>query len=261
MINLEKLTLYLSIGRKNSDYVNGVQLRDDILHYMPRLRKCNFSIDTVIAKTTKSDLRLSSHEDIQRSFLQGQLGSIGSHVDVFAKGNGWQVHACSMPHEFYSRCYIYSLPYQFSSFAIVSNSFQSGTFDKVQRLVVADCRPFEHEYFRIISRSFPGLINLRIHNDMPQEDAQQSRTMITFDRLRHLNLQHAHVDYATQFLTDQYCQVPHLDELSIRCGSLMSVTNDFTSDATRLTCSQVKRLRTRELFVPPARFHEYFLSL
>jgi hypothetical protein len=68
MINLEKLILFLSILRVDSTYVDGIQLYDDILVYMPHLNKFTFNIDAgVLCKNTK--IALQSNEDIQRSFI------------------------------------------------------------------------------------------------------------------------------------------------------------------------------------------------
>jgi hypothetical protein len=260
MINLEELSLFLPLARSDSNYIDGVQLRDDLLQSMPRLNKFHFSIDTAVIKN-RSDLVLSSNVDIQRSFIDGQLGSVGSHVDVFAKKNRSQSHVYSLRHDFHSRCHIYSLPYKFTEFFFLSNSFQSGTFERVRALSVTDFRPFEPEFFRIISQSFPLLTTLFIFNDLPQECTQQPEKLIAFPRFHFLHVTRAHVDYATQFLVDERCQLPRLQVIEISWSSLMSVTQDCTKAATRLTCSRLKSLCVHEPFVRPACFHQYFSSL
>ena len=260
MINLEELSLFLAVIRWHSDYIDGVQLRDNILRYMPRMKKFHFSIDTAIIKFTRN-LVLSSNVDIQRSFIERQLGSVGSYVDVFAKESGCLADEYSLPHDFYSRCHIYSLPYKFTRLSFVSHSFQTGTFQRIRFLSVTDVRSFEPEFFRTISQSFPALKTFSILNDMPQERTPQAGKVITFPRLRFLDLLGAHVDYAAQFLIDEHCQLPRLQELSIRWASLMAVTHDCTNGATRFTCSRLKFLHIHEPFVRPARFHDYFSSL
>lgn len=80
---------------------------------------------------------------------------------------------------------------------------------------MADISPFEHELFQIISQSFPLLSKLHIFNNEAQKAKQQSRTLITFPKLLHLDLGHAHVDYAEEFLIDQYCHLPSLFELQL----------------------------------------------
>ena len=260
MINLEELSLLLAVIRLDSDYINGVQLRDAFLRYMPQMNKFHFSIETTIIKS-RSDLVLSSNVDIQRSFIEGQLESVGSHVDVFAKASGRRANTYSMSHDFYSRCHIYSLPYKLTYFPFLSNSFQNGTFERVRTLSVADAQPFKSDFFRIISQSFPLLRSLHVLNNMPQESTQQAREVIAFTRLHYLDLASAHVHYATQFLIDEHCRLPCLQRLEISWVSLVAVTHDFTNAATRRTCSQLKSIHMSEPFVRPERFHHYFSSL
>ena len=260
MINLAELSWFLFLDQSDSNYINDVQLRDDILRYMPRLNNFHFSIDTAII-TNRNDLLLSSNVDIQRSFIDGLLGAVGSHVDVFARKHGSQSHAYSLPQDFHSRCHIYSLPYKYTEFFFLSNSFRSGTFERVRILSMAGILPFEPGFFRIISQSFPLLESLYIANDLPQECTQQARQVIAFPWLRFLHVTRAHVDYATQFLVDEHCQLPRLQTLHISRALLMAATHDCTNAATRSTYSRLKFLGIREPYVRPACFHEYFASL
>ncbi|CAM4895206.1 unnamed protein product [Rotaria socialis] len=260
MTNLEELILNLSIIRVDSNYIDGLQLYDDILIYMPRLNKFIFSIDTsVVEKNIK--IALSSNEDIQRSFMRREYGPVGSHVDIFSRENGFRGHMYSLPYEFKSRCHIYSLPYQFKNYSYLNNDFQGGIFDNVQYLMMTDFRPFERNFFKIISQSFPLLQHLYIFNDEPQKDKQQSTTSIIFSHLIYLYLDSAHVDYAEQFLSDKQCHLPCLLNLSISYESLAMVTNSFTNDATRRTSSKLTSLRLKGPFVTPENFHLYFPSL
>jgi hypothetical protein len=260
MINLEELTLYLSIIRINSNYIDGIQLQDDILTYMARLKKFIFNIETAIVRN-KNDLVLSSNEDMQRSFIGRGFGPVGSHIDIFGKTNGSKVHAYSLPYEFYSRSRIYSLPYQFSQFLFLSNSLQNRTFEKVQTLCMADMHPFEHEFFQVVAQSFPHLKRLSIFNDEPQKAKQQSRALITFPKLFNLDLKRAHVDYVEQFLVNKFCYIPCLLKLGVKYAPLVSVTNDFTNDSTRFACSKLKHLCVDEPFIRPEHFHRYFSTL
>ena len=261
MINLEELSLFLGIIRWDSTgYLDGVQLRDSVLRHMPRMKKCHFSIETTIVQSD-SDLVLASNDEIKRSFIGGPFGSVGSHVDIFAKADGTRTHAHSLSHEFYSRCHIYSRPYRFVDFSYLSNSFQGGLFERVHIVWLVDVRPFEHDFFRLISRSFPCLKKLHITNDVPQTSKQPTDTPIIFPRLHRLGIHSCHMDYARQFLIDEHCQLPRLRHLQISWPLLTSVTNDFTNPATRLTCSRLKFLGIRKEFHPPKHFHDYFSSL
>ena len=67
-----------------------------------------------------------------------------------------------------------------------------------------------------------------------------------------------HVDYAEQNLVDTYCHSPCLLNLNIDYESLVLVTNNFTNDATRLTCNKLTNLCIKRAFVPPKTFHQYF---
>ncbi|CAF3046244.1 unnamed protein product [Rotaria sp. Silwood2] len=44
MLNLEELTLFISVIRTESTYINGKQLYDEVLIHMPRLNKFTFII-------------------------------------------------------------------------------------------------------------------------------------------------------------------------------------------------------------------------
>ncbi|CAF3381034.1 unnamed protein product [Rotaria sp. Silwood2] len=245
MINLEELKLYLSILRINSTYVNGVQLYDDILIYMPRLKKFYFCIE---ASVYNKDIRidLPSNEDIQNSFMRREYGPIGSYIQPILIERG------------ISRCHIYSLPYQFEHFFYLNNYFKSGIFDKVQYLMMMELHPFEHNFFKIISEDFCFLKELHIINNKSQKEKQQSSTLIIFRHLAILDLIDAHIDYAEQFLFDKNTHLPRLRYLRILYESLRMVTNNFTNDEARLTCGKVKYLEIHEPFVRPKNFHEYF---
>ncbi|CAF3985651.1 unnamed protein product [Rotaria sordida] len=209
MINLEELILDLSIIRSNKNYIDGIQLYDDILIYMPRLNKFAFNIYTNVDKKNVGIL-FSSNEDIQRSFRRKEYGSVASYIEIFTRENQ-------------HKCHSYSLPYE----------FKSGIFVNVQFL-------------------------MDIINKEPQRDKQKSLSLIKFSYLIYLDLQGAHADYAEQFLIDKYCHLPCLLNLNIDYESLVLATNNFTNDATRLTCSKLTSLRINEPFIPPKNFYQYF---
>ncbi|CAF3914460.1 unnamed protein product, partial [Rotaria sordida] len=196
MINLEELILFLLVIRVNSNYIDGIQLNDDILIHMPRLKKFAFSINTgAIIENTK--IRLQSNEDIRNSFIGRRYGQVGSYV--FFKQM-----------EEIGHCHIYSLPYQFEHFFGLSNSFhfQDVIYDKVRRLTMNDIAlPFEHQFFKLISYYFPFLKELTIFNGEGQKDKQDSSTLIIFPHLIFLDL-NSHVDYAEQFLLAKKTHLP-----------------------------------------------------
>ncbi|CAF3492767.1 unnamed protein product [Rotaria socialis] len=257
MINLENLILYLSRIRNNKNYIDGNELYNDILIYMPQLNKFTFNIRTNVDK--KNDgIVFSSNEDIQHSFRRKEYGLVGSYVETFTTSSEYKCYSNSMPYHFKSRSHIYSLPYQFKNFDLLSNSFEGGMFGNVQSLIMTDIYPFEHNFFNIISQSFPLLKELHIINEKPQKNKQQTMPLIVFSHLIDLNLFCAHADCAEQFLVNKHCYLPCLLNINICYEPLTLVTNNFTNDATRLTCSKLTSVCIKEPFVSPETFSKYF---
>jgi hypothetical protein len=79
MINLENLMLYLSIIRNNKNYIDGIELYNDILINMPRLNKFTFNVFTYVDKKN-DEITFSSNTDIQRSFNRKEYGLWLVHV-------------------------------------------------------------------------------------------------------------------------------------------------------------------------------------
>jgi len=244
MINLEELILFLSVIRVDSTYIDDIQLHDEILIYMPLLNKFTFSINTAIVNNNIK-IGLGSNEDIQRSFVGRGYGQVGSYV-----------HTISMEAE--GRCYVDSIPYQFKGFLNLNNSFQGGMFHNVRCRLMDETRPFEHQFFKVISQDFPFLKDLYIFNNQSQKDKQQSSSLIIFPHLMFLDLSIAHVDYAEQFLFDKKTYLPNFSDLIIEYEVLAKVTNNFTNHAARINCGKLKILTIYEPFVRPENFDQYF---
>jgi hypothetical protein len=258
MINLEELILFLIVIRRNSTFIDGIQLHDQVLIYMPELKKFIFSINTCII-FMNIDMYFSSNEDIQRSFIGRGYGQVGSYV--FPKSIKAEYTYLFRPDSLVrggGKSHVYSLTYPFKYFLHLNNSFKGGRFDKVQSLKMNDIRSFEYQLFQLISQDFPCLNQLIICNREPQKDKQHSSTLIKFPHLTLLNLIDAHVDYAEQFLYDKNIDLPCLLDLSIEYESLTMVTNHFTNDTTRLYCAKLKGLHINKPFVRPKHFHQYF---
>jgi len=245
MINIEELILYLLVRRFDSTYIDGIQLHNQILIYMPQLNKFTFSIYTyVVNNNIRNDL--PSNEDIQRSFIGRRYGQVGSYAHIRST-------------EDVARCHIYSIPYEFEYFFQLKNFFPGGIFHKVRHLVMNDTHPFQHKLFQLISQDFPFLENLSIYNDQPQEDKQQhSSPVITFPYLTILQLQGAHVDYVEQLLLKKNAHLPCLLDLHMEYESFAIITNYFTIDATYFNFAKLKSLNIAEAFVRSENFHEYF---
>jgi hypothetical protein len=244
MINIEDLTLFLNLIRVDSTYIDGTHLYNDVLAFMPQLHKFTFSINTTVLNTDL-ELVLPSNDDIRLSFIEKGNRHFGSRVHN---------RLCEM----IGQCHIFSLPYQFETYLLMSNSFQGDVFDTVRSMRMIDSYPFEHELFKKISEHFPFLRNLTVINSTGQKNKQHSSTFITFPHLEELNITIVSVDYAEQFLFEKNTRLPRLLELRIGYETLATVTNNFTNDLARLNCSQIRRLVTKELYVRPKDFHLYF---
>jgi hypothetical protein len=247
MSNLDELTLFLSVIRNESTYIDGTQLYNDFLMYMPQLRKFNFSIHTKIFNND-IDTVLPSNNDILSSFIKRGYEQVNPYADNQLTYN-W---GC---------CHVYSVPYHLNDFLFMTTRFQGGMFNKVRWLLMHDIRPFKDELFQIISQDRPFLKNLTIHNRKSQENKQHSSKLIVFPHLLKLHLTMSHTDYAELFLFDKNTSLPRLISLHIEYETLATVTEGFTNDAARRTCAQIVVLVIREPFVCPENFSSYFSSL
>ncbi|CAF1319055.1 unnamed protein product [Adineta steineri] len=256
MINLEELILFLSIINRTASTFSGIALYNQVLVHMSHLNKFVFSINTGVC-IMNNEINIPSDEDIQDSFIGREYGQVGSYVH-FEPRTPVDTTTDIEQAKAVVKFHIYSLPYQFESFFHLNNSFRGGMFVNVRYLVMTDSFPFEHEFFKITSDSFPFLKNLKIYNWKPQKKKQHPSTLINFPHLNVLNLVSAHHDYAEQFLVDTNTHLPCLLDLCITYESLDVVTNNFTNDTTRLHCSKLKGLHIDKPFVRPEHFDEYF---
>ncbi|MCC7160105.1 MAG: hypothetical protein IT281_11320 [Ignavibacteria bacterium] len=192
-------------------------------------------------------IHLSSNEDIQNSFIGRGYGQVDSRVSYESMDDA-------------GHCHVYSLPYTFERFFGLNNSFrfQDGIFDTVQCVIMNDTRPFEHQFFKLTSHTFPFIKELKIYNGQPQKDKEHSSTLIIFPHLILLDFESSHHDYVEQFLLAKNTHLPCLLDLCIRYESLRMLTNNFITDPTCFNCAQVKKLHTNYAFVRPKTFHKYF---
>ncbi|CAF3093244.1 unnamed protein product [Rotaria sp. Silwood2] len=244
MSNLEELTLFLTILRNDSTYIDGNHLYDEILVHMPRLNKFTFSIITeIININIRSDFLLNN--DIQFSFTKRGFNQVCSYAGYNST-------------ESIIRYHVYSLPYQFEIFINLNKFFRGGVFNKVPCLIMNDTNPFEHELFKLVSQDFSCLEDLHIVNTCPQKNKQHSSTLVVFPHLLALSLHISHVNYAEQFLFEKNTHLPRLLKLTIDYEVFAMVTDYFTNDAVRHNCANLQSLDTNELFVRPKHFHQCF---
>jgi len=248
MYNLEQLTLYVSIENRTR-FVDGFELENEILIHMPRLHTFIFYIKTQI-EVDDSVLELSN-EDIQRTFNNVRFSQVG----------------CIAQYCFDEAvCHVFSLPFTSDRLEVIGNKFPNIIFRNVTFLYVLDLIRFKHEFFVRIAGSFPSLKFLRIINfesqlsdsDDLEFHTSQSYSIVEYPHLTSLDIRFVHIDYVEQFLDESKTRLPHLTELHIEYDQLKTVTENFTRDATRLICSQVKRLIIKEVVVYPKDFYLYF---
>ncbi|CAF3418183.1 unnamed protein product [Rotaria socialis] len=134
MLNLEELSLKLSAIIAERSYIDGNQLYEQALKYLPRLNKFMFNIHAHIINTSSIEIDLPSNDDIRNSFIKRGFQSVGTCATKPLIDN-------------VGDCHVYSLPYLFDDCLFLSNCFQGGQFNKVRMLMMRDRYPFEEKLF------------------------------------------------------------------------------------------------------------------
>ncbi|CAF0900410.1 unnamed protein product [Rotaria sp. Silwood1] len=231
MINLEELDLHLVVYCEKR-FIDGYDLKYNIINNLLRLNKFIFNIRSRLS--INDQVYLSSNEDCQLSFNGFKNNKIISCIDYF-------------PDRKQGQCHIYSYPYQAKYYEYITNNFPDGLFKYVREVSLYDERPFEHEFFVKIAKSFPFMEQLTVYNDKPQKNKfdEQSKddnrhlSVIQYPYLSVVDLFHAHDDYAEQFLLDiKTCLTTKLN-LQVYFSTLDRVTNNFTRDTTRINCAKL----------------------
>jgi hypothetical protein len=160
---------------------------------------------------------------------------------------------------------IFTLPFEFNILMSVGNIFPNIVFNYVMELWVHDVIPFEHEFFLRISKAFPILKNFHISvfapvsfdNELSSLDIEPCE-VVEYPHLTYLDLLRANINCVEQFLNENITHLPCLSELRVMYEKLRIVTNDFTREATRRNCLNVKQLTTIKNIVGTKEFHTYF---
>ncbi|CAF1330049.1 unnamed protein product [Rotaria sordida] len=225
MSNLEELGLYFVNGI--APIIDGINLKENIFNYMPKLKKFEFDILSFI--DFNNQFNLPSNEDIQNTFKNVTSNQIISCIDYFPK-----------IHRFL--CHIYSYPYTLMYYQKITNNFPGGLFTYVHHISLYDERPFEHEFFLQIAKSFPFIKDLRLYNLEPQKNNKQQQSIVEYPHLIVLDLRRIHANYLEQFLNDTKMSLLNDIVLHVNYDLLQRVTDNFTRDAIRINCSKVQRL-------------------
>ncbi|CAF3778047.1 unnamed protein product [Adineta steineri] len=231
MSNLEKLSLNLIVCAK-SKFVDGIELKQNIINHMARLKRLEFCISSSIS--LRNQISLQSKQDIQDTFKDFKDHEIISYVDYFQ--------------EQYTRCHIYLYPEQLKYYGTLTNHFPGGLFTCVCTLILDDEHPFEHEFFVRLQKSFPFIKKISLENSKPQNNKLcresqndiQDFAIINYPYLTTLTLYGAHDDYIEEFLVDtKICLPNNLLHINIYYEQLKRVTHNFTRDATRINCAKL----------------------
>ncbi|CAF4682915.1 unnamed protein product, partial [Rotaria sp. Silwood2] len=234
MIYLEQLTLYLTVHNR-STFIDGSHLKNEILDHMIQLQTFNF---TIITRTNVNIfVNNQLYEDIRCTFLNEKFHQVDFYLDQYPDGM--------------ARSYIYSLPYNMNVMRDISRNFPGGLFTNVRVISLTDVfYPFEHCFYKRITCSFPFLTNLTVsdmnrRNYKPSHESNKNNQMssvIVFPYLTHLEIICGNIDSAEQFLVDTKTLLPRLIDLTIPYSYIQQVTENFTREATRHNCPNIKCL-------------------
>ncbi|CAF1544678.1 unnamed protein product [Adineta ricciae] len=233
MYHLEELSLCFTVHEEKT-FLDGNNLKKDILRHLSRLNRFSFSISSFIFASYQTTL--PSPEDIQRTFDDFSNLQVHSCVDYFPKAR-------------LGRCLIYSCPSLLRYYDIITNHFPGGLFINVRKISLVDEHPFEHEFFHVIQKSFPFLQRLSVQNDHPQKckpfsksiDENENSSVIDYPYLNELFIVKVHDDYVEQFLVHSKTSFQN-SILHINYESLQRITHNFTRDDTRINCTRINQL-------------------
>ncbi|CAF4418073.1 unnamed protein product, partial [Rotaria sp. Silwood2] len=231
MSNLEELDLSLLVWTTKT-FVDGNNLKINIINHMPLLNKFTFNI--VTSTRFYNQINLPSNDYIQETFKDFENKQIISSVDYFQQNK-------------YSQCHIYSYPYQLKDYDNITNNFPGGIFTLVRRVSLFDERPFEHEFFRRIAQSFPFMEKLTLINNKRQNIKQlgksknknQDLSIIEYPYLIELDLSKAQKDYYEQFLFDTKTCLPNNVRVNMNYRLVKKVTRNFRRNTTRSNCAKM----------------------
>lgn len=234
MSHLEKLTLSLRVHDRDS-FIDGTYLDNYILSKMSHLH--TFIFDIVTEHVKINGQHKPSVDDIRCTFTQR-----GFQVDCYIDyGNFFNT----------DRCHVYSLPFNMERMLYITHSFPGGMFMNIRILHMRDCyHSFEHDFFAKISRSFPLLSRLTLWNEIKQKGKpshqlvkpEEVSSIIEFSHLVELDCDYVHIDYVEQFLSNLNTRLPCLSKLRVQYKHLVTVTENFTRNTTRINCVKLKHI-------------------
>ncbi|CAF4202256.1 unnamed protein product, partial [Rotaria sordida] len=118
MINLEVLDLNITV-QCYEKFIDGDILKKDIMIHMAQLYKFTFNIYSTINHRYQTNFALN--ESIEKTFKYFSNNQIITCIDHFQR---------------YSRCHIYSYPYQWKIYDHITNNFRDGLFTSVTQVLL-----------------------------------------------------------------------------------------------------------------------------
>ena len=236
MPNLEFLHLRATV-LVAGQYIDENYLEKNVFPRLPRLKTLSLFIHSYLYFF---DGQLASSlsqktEQISFRFLDNRIACYG---DYFPEAGNIQYH-------FYTSTFLNKY------FSGVSNRFPGGRFDHVCRVSLYDEKPFEHEFFVRIERSFPLMEQLIIDNWQAQHQREESDQLSSYHRkispikyfsLGLIKLTDVHDHYLEEFLLHTKTTFDRQLTLLMKYDSLKRVTNNFTRDELRVNARKVVRL-------------------
>ncbi|CAF2918359.1 unnamed protein product [Rotaria sp. Silwood2] len=242
MINLEELDLNIT-AQCYEKFIDGDILKKDIMIHMAQLYKFTFNISSSINHRYQTIFPLN--ESIEKTFKYFSNNQITTCIDHLQR---------------YSRCHIYSYPYQWKIYDHITNNFRDGLFTCVTQVLLRDEHPFEHEFFLRISKSFPFMKQLTIMNREVQQiksnNDNKILSIIEYPNLTRLDLSYTYDDYVQLFLFNMKMSLPNNLHLRVDYESLERVTYCFTRYMTGNNCTKLAAL----LFDPVDQIDEYHIK-
>ena len=233
MVNLEKLDLCLIVDGRET-FVDANDLKINIINHMPQFYKFTFNIRS--SSRFYNEVNLPSDEYMQETFRDFKDKQI-HYVDYFPKAKE-------------ARCHIYSYPYKLNHYKNVTNNFPGGIFQCVRKVSLFDERPFEHEFFLRIQKSFPLMEELIVVNEQRQINKQFRKannengdsSIIHYPYLQHLDLLNTCIDYHKQFLFDTKMCLPFHVRVYMNYEIVRKVTRNFRRNSTRSNCAKMNHV-------------------
>ncbi|CAF4452952.1 unnamed protein product [Rotaria sp. Silwood2] len=150
-----------------------------------------------------------------------------------------------------SQCRIYSYLYKLKFYNSITNNFSGELFKCVRQISLFDEKPFEHDFFFRIEKSFPFLENISIHYFQPQNNKSSTESnkdnqylsIVKYPYLNNLSLINVHDYYFEQFLVYTKVSLPNNVHLNISYEPLKRVTNNFTRNVTQINGRKLQSLR------------------